>query len=159
MTNRRASETFYPLYVEVSEICIHSDYSHEPYGEWSESSLCRVEGAYTKDRPNCEEIPVGFIPQSGRTVYVVTQSWGNGDSFGRRDGLLRIIGVFADQQFAENVERIIESAYESYHMSTDRDSARYVDYKDEAGNSCRYDLNVSYFDDVYSISVDKIKVA
>ena len=137
--------TFFPIYVDTNDVCVDNNPASEVYGDWSETWDCEIDHVFVDERGYCKEIPVGFKPVKGMKVFVVTQSYSDGDSFGRREGLMRIIGVFNTQFISEKVRQAVKDGYES--------SQSLVECQIENGNVCRYSLDVDYF-----LIIDDIRI-
>lgn len=106
------------LYVLTNTTCTHSEYSDEPYGDWSADYDFDVNGV-SLEKPNSsyEQFQTCFDVQNGDTVYVLSMIYSTGDSFGRSSGNGEALWVFKDFEVAKKAAQAIKDQEDKYSVS------------------------------------------
>jgi len=92
-----------------SDIDGDSHHSDEEFGSWGSTTYTTYMGLSYSKLGFDEE--VDFTPVDGETYYLVDVLYSTGDSFGHAEGCRQIIGVFKDEEEADNIRKMIEDDY------------------------------------------------
>lgn len=139
------------LYVKTEEICEHSEYSSEEYGDWFEDYSFTIEGVYSTPKKNAEEFVLDV--QKGDTVYALVLIYSTGDSFGSANGKGELIWLFSEKEYAERVyyEYMNCIQDQSVYLMLEVDKKKFK--RTKIGN-----IVYGYFDNLTSLDIQEFKV-
>lgn len=138
------------LYVSTQTYCTHSEYSDEPYGDWSASYVFNVKGlSLNKPRTDYEKFNTCFDVKEGDTVYVLYMIYAEGNSFGGSSGNGEVLWVFKDLDVAKEAKKALEDQGESFSV---------VFYNELGEKATMSNPGAGYFESVEDIQLESFVV-
>jgi len=120
------------LYVTMDRRLIHSHYSDEKYGEWSETWTNDLGSVSLSKTYDSDIVDIDYDIQKDDIVYVLWAEWSSGNSFGYgENNSYDIIHVFRSKDIAKKAYEILISP------ATDFDEWS-VNYETDTGISVNY---------------------
>lgn len=137
--------------VTYNEMCTNSYHSGERYGDWSESYLSWVTGAYRigDDEKTPYNSETFLVPDDATEVFVVYMIYDTGDSFGRADGKISIIHCTSNEEAADKLAKMITENPDEYTIKFTDDFGRKISL---------YNEGAGYFQDISYVGVERYSV-
>lgn len=143
------------IYIQHKKYCTHSKQSREQYGSWSASYDSSVTGAsLTFIDHDDEEFEVSFECVAGTPVFILSMTYGTGDSFGSSSGNQEIIWVFNSADTALVAKKTWEQACDKHDDSLSYEDRYSVEFFDENHNKIKLSNPAAgYFENMEDITL------
>lgn len=140
------------VYVYTNTTNTNSEYSDEPYGDWTADYDFEVTSV-TLEKPqhvcDYETFNTSFNVEEGDSIYVLSMIYSSGDSFGSSSGNGEVIWVFKDVEFAKAAAQALRKHENDFS----------VKFKDESGQEITmHNPGAGYFEHISSIDVERFTV-
>lgn len=151
--SKKAKVQHYGYAVEVHQTCTHSEYSSEPYGDWSESYDNRLDSVARKGAEYPDVTSIHDIAE-GEDAWVVWVEWSAGDSFGwATRSATDVIGIFRKQDYhaAEELAEQIQNKKKDSNFS-------YEFHTSDGQTFTGCASWIGYFDSLENVNIDRVCV-
>lgn len=136
------------LHVHTTQTCTHSYSDGNQYGNWGASYSFSVDhvslSAQDPYYSGRDIITVNFDVSAGDVVFVLSMTYGTGDSFGQSSGNGEVLWIFKDIALALKTKEAI-IANDSYSITVQIEDDTYIDV---------HNPGHGYFDSVEDVSIE-----